>query len=111
MPCPVRAGPGCRWAPEVFFRPSSSSRRGRSGGQRMIVCHDDVDEVIVRHVGQGMTNREIGRAIYLSEHTVAHRITRLLRRSGLRNRVQIGAVAATAGTTTTPPDCPGHPCC
>ncbi len=54
-------------------------------------CGDEIDEAIVAHIQQGLTNREIGKQIFISEHTVAHRITRTLRRSGLRNRVQIGA--------------------
>lgn len=53
-------------------------------------CEDAIDEAIVARIQRGMTNREIGQQIFISEHTVAHRITRLLRRSGLRNRVQIG---------------------
>jgi DNA-binding NarL/FixJ family response regulator len=42
----------------------------------------------------GMTDGEIGRKLYLSPHTVKHRIERLRRRAHVRNRVQLAAWAA-----------------
>jgi|SRR5215208_243484 len=42
----------------------------------------------------GMTDGEIGRKLYLSPHTVKHRIERLRRRARVRNRVQLAAWAA-----------------
>jgi len=42
----------------------------------------------------GLTDGEIGRQLYLSPHTVKHRIERLRRRAQARNRVQLAAWAA-----------------
>jgi DNA-binding NarL/FixJ family response regulator len=43
---------------------------------------------------RGMTDYEIGRVLFLSPHTVKHRIEKLRRRAQARNRVQLAAWAA-----------------
>jgi DNA-binding NarL/FixJ family response regulator len=44
-------------------------------------------------VAAGLTDHEIGRQLYLSHHTVKHRIDRLRRRVRARNRIQLAAWA------------------
>jgi DNA-binding NarL/FixJ family response regulator len=51
------------------------------------------DVSLLRLVAAGLTDHEIGRRLYLSHHTVKHRIDRLRRRVGARNRVQLAAWA------------------
>jgi DNA-binding NarL/FixJ family response regulator len=51
------------------------------------------DVSLLRLVAAGLTDHEIGRQLYLSHHTVKHRIDRLRRRVGARNRVQLAAWA------------------
>jgi DNA-binding NarL/FixJ family response regulator len=48
---------------------------------------------LLRLVALGLTDHEIGRQLYLSHHTVKHRIDRLRRRVHARNRIQLAAWA------------------
>jgi DNA-binding NarL/FixJ family response regulator len=51
------------------------------------------DLALLRLVALGLTDHEIGRQLYLSHHTVKHRIDRLRRRVQARNRIQLAAWA------------------
>jgi DNA-binding NarL/FixJ family response regulator len=53
----------------------------------------DQDIELVHLVALGLTDLEIGRRMYLSPHTVKHRIERLRRQTQARNRVQLAAWA------------------
>ncbi|WP_328557311.1 MULTISPECIES: response regulator transcription factor [unclassified Streptomyces] len=44
-------------------------------------------------VGDGLTNREIGKELYLSEKTVKNHISRLLAKLGVQRRVQAAVLA------------------
>lgn len=55
---------------------------------------DDEELVLLRLVAAGMSDHEIGGAMYLSHHTVKHRIERLRQRAQARNRIQLAAWAA-----------------
>ncbi|HET6551768.1 MAG TPA: LuxR C-terminal-related transcriptional regulator [Solirubrobacter sp.] len=55
---------------------------------------NDHDVGLLRLVAAGLTDHEIGRQLYLSHHTVKHRIDRLRRRVRARNRIQLAAWAA-----------------
>ncbi len=54
----------------------------------------DHDLGLLRLVADGLTDHEIGRQLYLSHHTVKHRIDRLRQRVRARNRIQLAAWAA-----------------
>jgi two-component system invasion response regulator UvrY len=54
----------------------------------------DVDVGLLKLLALGQTDHEIGRTMYLSPHTVKHRIERLRRRARARNRVQLAAWGA-----------------
>ena len=43
------------------------------------------------HVARGLTNREIAAALFLSPKTVEHHVTSVLRKRGLRSRVELAA--------------------
>lgn len=68
------------------------------------MTHDDpanpLDELTERErqvlqlVGQGMTNREIGEALYLAEKTVKHYMTSVLQKLHVRSRVEAALLAA-----------------
>jgi len=45
-------------------------------------------------VGQGLTNREIGDHLHLSEKTIKHYITNILEKLQVRSRVEAALVAA-----------------
>jgi DNA-binding NarL/FixJ family response regulator len=55
---------------------------------------NDHDLGLLRLVAAGLTDQEIGQQLYLSPHTVKHRIDRLRQRVSARNRIQLAAWAA-----------------
>ena len=48
---------------------------------------------ILTLIGEGLTNREIGKKLYLSEKTVKNHISRLLAKLGVQRRVQAAVIA------------------
>ncbi|WP_330292376.1 response regulator transcription factor [Streptomyces sp. NBC_00576] len=60
---------------------------------------------ILTLIGDGLTNREIGKKLYLSEKTVKNHISRLLAKLGVQRRVQ----AAVLASHLERPDSTGHP--
>ncbi|HVF77584.1 MAG TPA: LuxR C-terminal-related transcriptional regulator [Solirubrobacteraceae bacterium] len=63
---------------------------GRNGDHEL----DEDERVLLQLVAAGMTDHEIGVEMYLSQHTIKHRIERLRRRVHARNRIQLAAWAA-----------------
>jgi two-component system response regulator DevR len=67
--------------------------------QELIANERTTDELsahdlsLLRLVAAGLTDHEIGRQLYLSHHTVKHRIDRLRQRVRARNRIQLAAWA------------------
>ena len=59
---------------------------------------------ILALIGEGLTNREIGKKLYLSEKTVKNHISRLLAKLGVQRRVQ----AAVLASHLEHPDTSGH---
>jgi two-component system response regulator DevR len=51
------------------------------------------DLEVLRLVADGLTNREIGRALYLSENTVKVRVMDIARRLGAKNRIEAVMIA------------------
>lgn len=51
---------------------------------------------ILSLIGEGLTNQEIGRRLYLSEKTVKNHISRLLAKLGVERRVQAAVLATQA---------------
>jgi two-component system, NarL family, nitrate/nitrite response regulator NarL len=49
---------------------------------------------ILRLIGTGMTNREIGAQIFLSEKTIKHYVTNILQKLQVRSRVEAALLAA-----------------
>ncbi|MGW0705916.1 response regulator [Streptomyces sp. NPDC002643] len=60
---------------------------------------------ILALIGDGLTNREIGKKLYLSEKTVKNHISRLLAKLGVQRRVQ----AAVLASQLEQPDTGEHP--
>ncbi|MEH0421166.1 response regulator transcription factor [Streptomyces sp. B21-083] len=60
---------------------------------------------ILALIGDGLTNRQIGRKLYLSEKTVKNHISRLLAKLGVQRRVQAAVISShlqQPGTTAPP---------
>jgi ATP/maltotriose-dependent transcriptional regulator MalT len=51
---------------------------------------------IVLHAARGMTNREVGAALFLAPKTVEHHLSRSFRKLGIRRRVELAGVLAGA---------------
>lgn len=56
----------------------------------------DRERDILALVGEGLTNREIGKRLYLAEKTVKNHISRLLAKLGVERRVQAAVIATQA---------------
>lgn len=55
---------------------------------------------VLRLVEHGLSNREVGRALHLSEHTVANHMRSILRKTSTTNRTEAAAYAHRRGLTT-----------
>ncbi|WUU85855.1 response regulator transcription factor [Streptomyces cellulosae] len=51
---------------------------------------------ILELIGEGLTNRQIGRRLYLAEKTVKNHISRLLAKLGVERRIQAAVIATEA---------------
>ncbi|MFD9907378.1 response regulator [Streptomyces sp. NPDC059063] len=60
---------------------------------RLAVLNDRERDILAL-VGEGMTNRQIGGKLYLSEKTVKNHISRMLAKLGVERRVQAAVLAA-----------------
>ncbi len=58
---------------------------------------------ILRLLAQGATNREIARALHISEHTVKTHVHHILEKLGVENRAQAAALAVRWGLVDSPP--------
>ena len=63
---------------------------------------DDIDREIVRLISRGYADREIAQCVFLSPQTIRNRVSRLLDRSGARNRTHL-AVLYVRGQVNGPP--------
>jgi DNA-binding CsgD family transcriptional regulator len=52
---------------------------------------------MLRLLGAGRTNAQIGAELYISPRTAGVHVTRILRKLGVTNRVQAAAIAERAG--------------
>ncbi|MEU3065060.1 response regulator transcription factor [Streptomyces subrutilus] len=75
-----------------------SSLRGPATGKppadgRLTVLSER-ERAVLELVGEGLTNRQIGKRLFLSEKTVKNHISRLLAKLGVERRVQAAVIAA-----------------
>jgi DNA-binding NarL/FixJ family response regulator len=72
---------------------------GSSAGpeQQALAALSPREREILALIGEGLTNRQIGKRLYLSEKTVKNNVSRLLAKLGVERRVQ-AAVIATQST-------------
>jgi DNA-binding NarL/FixJ family response regulator len=48
---------------------------------------------VLRLVARGLSNREIGAALFISEHTAANHVRSILRKTGCANRTEAASYA------------------
>jgi DNA-binding NarL/FixJ family response regulator len=86
----------------------SSTALSEALGEAGRIELSDPDKGLLNLVMLGLTDGEIGRQLFLSPHTVKHRIERLRRRAQARNRVQLAAWAAHQDTRRSEDDNPAR---
>ncbi|MDP8904950.1 MAG: response regulator transcription factor [Chloroflexota bacterium] len=95
----------------IAGRPSVSRRvleMYRQLAQTSVVEHDGApslsarDAQILRYVAAGLTNRQIGQAMGISENTVKAAVSSILRRLGLRHRTEAVVYAVRRGWISVP---------
>ncbi|MGW7517726.1 response regulator [Streptomyces sp. NPDC054796] len=74
------------------LRNDSGTPREPEGDQRLAGLSPR-EEDILRLIGEGLTNRQIGKRLYLSEKTVKNNISRLLGKLGVQRRIQAAVMA------------------
>jgi two-component system response regulator DevR len=80
---------------ETVFDPEASAlfgQRGDSQNDRLAPLTDQ-ERAVLRLIGEGLSNREIGRRLRLAPKTVKNYITPLLAKLGLKNRTQAAVLA------------------
>jgi two-component system response regulator DevR len=91
--------------PATTARLMSSLREDKAGAepeQEALAALSPREREILGLIGEGLTNRQIGKRLYLSEKTVKNNVSRLLAKLGVERRIQ-AAVIATQG-----PGAPEH---
>ncbi|WP_433165054.1 response regulator [Kribbella sp. CA-247076] len=78
------------------FAADSRSDRQRQARERLAALTDREREVLTA-VGRGLSNADIGKALYMSEATVKAHVSRVLVKLGATNRVQVAILAHDAG--------------
>jgi DNA-binding NarL/FixJ family response regulator len=89
---------------QSLLDPSATTRlMARLRGDRQQQEEPDVlpglterEREILDLIGEGLTNRQIGRRLYLAEKTVKNHISRLLAKLGVERRVQAAVIATQA---------------
>ncbi|MEV5432377.1 response regulator transcription factor [Streptomyces sp. NPDC052701] len=88
---------------QSLLDPSATARlmaRLRGGPQRQepdaLPGLTEREREILALIGEGLTNRQIGRRLYLAEKTVKNHISRLLAKLGVERRVQAAVIATQA---------------
>ncbi|MBI2316685.1 MAG: response regulator transcription factor [Betaproteobacteria bacterium] len=92
---------------EVYVTPSLAAGILVTLTRRSSAPRDPLEELtereseILRLVGHGLTNREIGERIHLSEKTIKHYITNILEKLHVRSRVEAAMLVARGGQRET----------
>lgn len=102
---------------QSMLDPGATTRlmaRLRGGGAEEHQSHvlpdlTDREREILGLIGEGLTNREIGRRLYLAEKTVKNHISRLLAKLGVERRVQAAVIATQTLTAHESHPGGGHP--
>jgi DNA-binding NarL/FixJ family response regulator len=58
---------------------------------------NDRDVELLRLLASGLSDREIANRLYLSPHTIKHRLDRLRDKLDMRNRIELAAWAGASG--------------
>ena len=73
---------------------TGETRRDRAGTDEPLTAQETRVALLV---AEGLTNKEVAAALFLSPRTVEHHVGSVLRKRGLRSRTQLAAAMAGAG--------------
>lgn len=80
-------------APAIAAQMMARMRRQHQPGRPELLDHLTPQEMrILEMIGEGLTNREIGERLYLSEKTIKNNVTSLLAKLNVQRRAQAAAV-------------------
>ena len=82
-------------AEENVLPPQVARRPDRSSATLALLTHREEEVAIL--VSRGLTNRQIASELFISEHTVATHIARILKRLALSSRSRLSAWVAERG--------------
>lgn len=66
-----------------------TARPAISGAQRLWVSLTDREQDVAKLVGQGWTNKEIARELYVTTKTVEYHLRHIYGKAGMENRRQV----------------------
>ena len=94
-PGAARRGGGARRAHRHAgaARPRPGARRRRAARPRLPDGLSSREVEILALVARGLSNREIGRTLFISEHTAANHMRSILRKTGCANRTEAASYA------------------
>jgi len=52
------------------------------------------EEAVLRHISKGLSNKEVSEKLHLQERTVKHYMTSIMKKLGVKNRVEAALIAA-----------------
>ncbi|MGW7459468.1 response regulator [Streptomyces sp. NPDC054797] len=67
---------------------------GKPSQDERLTVLSERERAVLELIGEGLTNRQIGKRLFLSEKTVKNHISRLLAKLGVERRVQAAVIAA-----------------
>ncbi|MCX4776599.1 response regulator [Streptomyces sp. NBC_01264] len=67
---------------------------GKPPGDERLTVLSERERAVLELIGEGLTNRQVGKRLFLSEKTVKNHISRLLAKLGVERRVQAAVIAA-----------------
>nr|WSX72767.1 response regulator transcription factor [Streptomyces sp. NBC_00899]WSX81165.1 response regulator transcription factor [Streptomyces sp. NBC_00899] len=70
---------------------------GKDPQEQALAALSPREREILALIGEGLTNRQIGERLYLSEKTVKNNVSRLLSKLGVERRVQAAVIATQSG--------------
>ena len=76
---------------------ASAAAAPRAAGTEGLAALSPREREIAELVAEGLTNREIGARLFLSEKTIETHLTRVFQKLGLRSRAQVAAAVARPG--------------
>ena len=86
-----------QWEPAVGLMSGPTEDRKQRQNQEKFAALSSRESEVLTHVAAGKTNQEIGRDLYISEHTVANHVRRILKKLGLTNRIDAATYAVRHG--------------